>query len=98
MNELIQTLTDYVYNHADLPEDILTSTTIYIGNEFLEYWVEGTCRVSFICSVTEDEGNWTEYRLSFTIDTLDAKDADGEWHELPKSQVRELQMELNKSI
>ena len=97
MNELIQTIFDHVYNSGDLPEYKGDSATINLSDEFLEYWVEGICIATMTSLVTEDGATWAEYRFSFTIDKLDVKDADGEWHELPKSQRFELQTQLNKS-
>ncbi len=99
MNKLIELLTQLVLDNASLPTIIGDTDRLTISDEFGDYWVEGNCVVSLAKIDSEaDETNWYDHRLKFTIDKVDAKDADGEWHELPKSQVRELQMELNKSI
>lgn len=98
MNELIQAIFDHVYNNGDLPEYKGDSATINLSDEFLEYWVEGKCIAHMTSREVEDGATWAEYRLSFTIDKLDVKDSDGEWHELPNVQAKELQTQLNKSI
>jgi len=99
MDKLIELLTEHVLNYASLPTIIGDTDRVIISDEFGDYWVEGFCVVSLGRIDTEaDETNWYDHRLKFTIDKVDAKDADGEWHKLPRSQVRELQMELNKSI
>ena len=99
MKELIELIQTYIDNHEDLPIVVGEYETINISDEFLSYFVDGSCRVELVrIDREEDEPNFYAYRYKFELNKVDCTDADGEWHELPKSQVRELQMELNKSI
>ena len=99
MNELLELIQNYIDNHEDLPIVVGEYEIINISDEFLSYFVDGCCRAELVrIDRDEDEGNWYEYKFKYLLNKVDCTGADGEWHELPKSQVRELQMELNKSI
>lgn len=97
MNELIELIQDHIDNHDDLPLTVGEYETINISDEFLSYFVDGSCRVELVrIDREEDEPDFYAYRYKFELNKVDCIDAEGDWRELSKAETKEICSLLNQ--